>query len=98
MLFFVYFAVHATFASVATDDSYSDNNKARSGSIVSVTGGGAFRFNELLKSSFEAKVVKFDEMLSVTTGLAFIARQSNQIYLHSLSDEQEQERTLYNLV
>lgn len=48
--------------------------------MLAVTGGGAFKFNDLLSSRLGVHVLKSDEMLCAMTGLSFLSGQVLYLY------------------
>lgn len=65
-----------------------ENDAISAGSILPVTGGGAFKFHEILESRLGVKILKLDEMMSAMTGLSFLSCQSNEVYFHDLNQKQ----------
>lgn len=63
--------------------SFSDHELAKPGQLLTVTGGGAYKFETLLCESLGVSIVHQDEMETLVTGLGFVLNKDEELYCYN---------------
>ncbi len=59
------------------------------GQDLKVTGGGAFKFSEILSEKLDVKIQKTDEMQSLMAGLNCILSNGGEVFRYDLVDKKQ---------